>query len=190
MPKSCHWLLSIVFVLLFTSSAAALNQGDWNIGFWTGGGAALSEKGNDTNLWLTGIRAGKVLTKERGSGLFRGNLEYGVEFIPIFLVIQDSTVYGFDFTPLLLKWNFSTDKSALPYFEFGAGMLVSSDDVPEKTSTFNFTPQAGFGLHVLTRNNQAVTFTVKYMHISNGGLRSPNPGLNSIQFFVGYNWFH
>ncbi|MCI0604529.1 acyloxyacyl hydrolase [bacterium] len=193
MTKS-FFLLSIL-LLAFTSHSSAqesliLNKGSWNVGVWTGGGSGVSGTTADTQLWLTGARIGKVLTGDLGKGIFRGRLEYAVEAIPAFFVFQDSTVYGFDVTPIILKWNFTSAHNRwIPYFEAGAGMLLTSEDVPEKTFPFNFTPQAGFGFHIMTGQRQAFTLTLKYMHISNGGLDSPNPGINSVQMFVGYHWF-
>ena len=176
--------------LLYAQEDSVVHKGGWNIGVWTGGGSGVSGSTKDTHLWLTGARFGKVLTQERGTGAFRGHLEYVVEAIPAFLVFQDSTVYGFDFTPLLFKWNFTASQRWTPYFEVGAGMLLTADDVPEKTYPLNFTPQAAFGMHIPTARKQAFTIAVKYMHISNASLSDPNPGINSMQVFVGYNWFH
>ena len=186
-------LLLAIFQLVATFSFAeddlVLNKGSWDVGIWTGGGSAVSGTTSGTDLWLTGMRLGKVLTNERGNGFLRGRLEYTVEVIPAFFVFQNSTVYGFDVTPILLKWNFSSNRRWIPYFELGAGMLLTTEDVPEKTFPFNFTPQAGFGIHLLTNTKQAFTASLKYMHISNGGLDSPNPGINSIQVLIGYHWF-
>ena len=186
----------LFFLLLFVSTYShaqdddlVLNKGTWNIGVWTGGGSGVSGTTSDTELWLTGIRFGKVLTSEHGSSFLRGRLEYTIEAIPAFFVFQNSTVYGFDVTPVLLKWNFSSNRRWIPFFEAGAGMLLTSEDVPEKTFPFNFTPQAGFGFHLLTSPKTAFTLSLKYMHISNGGLDRPNPGINSIQLLVGYHWF-
>ncbi len=192
MMKSLTFLSVLLLALTSHSSATEsliLNKGSWNIGVWTGGGSGVSGGTTDTHLWLTGARLGKVLTSDRGKGIFKGRLEYAVEAIPAFFVFQGSTVYGFDLTPILLKWNFTSEPRWIPYFEVGAGMLLTSEDVPEKTFPFNFTPQAGFGFHIMTGTKQAFTVTLKYMHISNGGLDSPNPGINSVQMFVGYHWF-
>jgi lipid A 3-O-deacylase len=192
MTKSLLFV-SVLLVSLTSHSSAQnapiLSKGSWTLGVWTGGGSGVSGTTSDTQLWLTGARLGKVLTNDMGKGIFRGRLEYTVEAIPVFFVFQDSTVYGFDVTPVLLKWNFTAANRWVPFFEAGAGMLLTSDDVPEKTFPFNFTPQAGFGFHIMTGQKQAFTLTLKYMHISNGGLDKPNPGINSVQMFVGYHWF-
>jgi hypothetical protein len=187
-------LLLIPLILLFVSTGDCqqnmpIEKGTWTIGISTSGGSGVSGNTTETSLWLTGIRFGKVLTKELGNGMLRGRLEYTVETIPVFLVFQEKTIYGFDITPVLLKWNFTGPRGMIPYFEVGAGMLITSDDVPEQTFPFNFTPQAGFGFHILTGPKQAFTIGFRYMHISNGGLESPNPGINTIQVLAGYHWF-
>ena len=166
------------------STTFSIQKGVWEIGMWTGGGTGVSGSTKGTQLWLTGFRFGKVL-----AGGTHGSLEYALEAIPVFVVFQESTIYGMDITPFLLKWNLRSKSRVIPYFEFGAGLLYTSDNVPERTSVLNFTPQGGFGLHVFTHEKQAITFTFKYMHISNGGLESPNPGINSLQLLLGYNWF-
>jgi len=185
-------LLLVVFLLchfVYAQDESVLRKNSWNIGIWTGGGSGVNGRTKDTHLWLTGARFGKVLSTEKGHGTMRGRLEYAIEAIPAFVVFQDSTVYGFDVTPLLFRWNFTGSRKWIPYFELGAGMLLTTDDVPERTFPVNFTPQAGFGFHIFTAPKQAVTLTFKYMHISNGGLDHPNPGINSLQLMVGYQWF-
>jgi lipid A 3-O-deacylase len=192
MTKSLSFLAILLVGVASHSSAQdrpILSKGSWTMGVWTGGGSGVTGTTADTQLWLTGARLGKVVTSDLGKGFFRGRLEYAVEAIPAFFVFQDSTVYGFDVTPILLKWNFTSANRWIPFFEAGAGMLLTSEDVPEKTFPFNFTPQAGFGFHIPTGQKQAFTLTLKYMHISNGGLDRPNPGINSIQMMVGYHWF-
>ena len=184
----------VVFALflsncLYAQDQFVLRKNSWNIGVWTGGGSGVNGKTKNTQLWLTGARFGKVLSQERGNGILRGQFEYAIEAIPAFVIFQDSTVYGFDVTPLLFRWNFTAARKWIPYFELGAGTLFTTKDVPEKTFPVNFTPQAGFGFHLFTNQKQALTLTFKFMHISNGGLDHPNPGINSLQLMVGYQWF-
>ena len=79
--------------------------------------------------------------------------------------------------------------SLLTFFELGGGVLVSLDNVPPGTSNVNFTPQASFGVQIFTREKRAISFAAKYVHISNAGLATPNPGINTVQFSIGYHWF-
>jgi hypothetical protein len=170
--------------------AASLKKGTWDLGVWTGGGHALTGSTSGTGVWNAGFRFGRVMTQEHGPGWLRGNLEWSGDIIPAYVIFQNTNVYGAGFNPALFKWNFTRGKKIAPYFEMGAGMLFTRSDVPAGTSTINFTPQAGFGMHIFTRQKRAVTLTGKYVHISNAGLSTPNPGINTIQFTVGYNWFH
>src|SRR4030095_3398421 len=116
-------LLSILLCshLIYAQNNNVLRKGSWNFGIWTGGGSGVTGSTKGTDLWLTGARFGKVLSSERGHGTMRGELEYAIEAIPAFVVFQDSTVYGFDITPLLFRWNFTASRKWTPYFELGAG---------------------------------------------------------------------
>jgi len=112
-----------------------------------------------------------------------------LKVVPAFLVFQDETVFGIGVTPLLVKWNLKTTGRFVPYFESGAGLVFSSSEVPEGASSLNFTPQDGFGVQIFSNERRAIRFGARYMHISNGGTASPNPGINSLQFLIGYEWF-
>jgi len=166
-----------------------LHHETFEIGLYTGGADALNDHDRGTHFWVTGFRFGRVFTKEHGVGPFRGTLEYAIEAIPAFVIFQKPTVYGFNFSPFLMNWNFTAGKRIIPYFEWGGGLLFTSGPVPENASTFNFTPQLAFGMHFFTAKNRAATFTFKYFHISNAGLESPNPGLNTYQILAGFRWF-
>jgi hypothetical protein len=161
-------------------ASGALKKSNWFAELWTAGGKGVSGSADDTELWLIGGRVGKLLTP---------GMEYNLEVVPAFLVFQEETVYGLSITPLLVKFNLKTKGQWIPYLECGAGLLFTSSDVPQGTSSFNFTPQAGFGVQIFSRERRAIRVAARYMHISNGGLKSPNPGINSIQFVVGYEWF-
>ena len=170
--------------------AASLKKGTWDIGVWTGGGTALTGSTSNTRFWEAGMRFGRILTQEHGSGWLRGNLEWAGDAIPAYVVFQNTTVYGAGFNPVLLKWNFTSGRKIAPFVEMGGGLLFTSSEVPPGTSTVNFTPQGGFGMHIFLREKRALTFTVKGVHISNAGLSAPHPGIiSSIQYSVGYSWF-
>jgi hypothetical protein len=177
----------VLCLFIFAAVAAAedeqdsgwLQKGRWEFGFWSGGGAALTR---DTQMFLTGFRAAKSLTPR---------VQYAFEVIPIFVIFQKDAVYGADVTPFLLKWNFKgTSRKVYPYVLGGAGALLSGSDVPEGTSHLNFTPQGGVGLQFSGQNKHAIAFELRFVHISNGGFKKPNPGINSLQFHIGYSWIN
>jgi len=193
----CLLLLAISCSLLFSAAALASDsaevyrKGNWGLGFYGAGGKGLNGSTAKTEVVWTGLRYKRILTDVKGNGFWRGSLEYGAEFVPLFLIFQKDVVYGAQFSPLLMRWNFQRPGSHLvPFLEGGGGLLMTSDKVPERSSRFNFTPQAGIGLSFFNASGSGVTFQVKYMHISNGGLQKPNPGINSIQMLAGYEWIH
>jgi len=192
MVKHCIVILAVLSVSALAQSlpSDSLEAGAWELGLWTAGGHSVSGGTADTGVWNAGVRVGKVLTGEHGPGWLRGNLEYAVDFIPAYLLVFPSrTSYAGGLNPFILKWNFTGGRKVAPYLELGGGVLVSLDNVPPGTSNVNFTPQASFGVQIFTREKRAVSLAARYVHISNAGLATPNPGLNTIQFLIGYHWF-
>jgi hypothetical protein len=61
---------------------------------------------------------------------------------------------------------------------------------PPNTSSINFTPQLGGGIHWFVRPERSVDFGLDLVHHSNASLGDHNPGYNaSIFFSVGYTWY-
>ncbi|MCI0350008.1 MAG: acyloxyacyl hydrolase [Acidobacteriales bacterium] len=193
-----------------SESPGPLRKGTWEMGVWVGGGHSVSGGTSDTGIFNLGLRLGRVMTGEHGKGWYRGSLEVATDVIPLHLVFQPGfrvtlppvgtpgpitltptreTVYGAGLNPLITKWNFHGTGNFRPYVELGGGMLVTIENVPEFTYKFNFTPQIALGTHLLRGNNRSLSFDVKYLHISNAGLASLNPGINTVQFSLGYHWF-
>ena len=156
---------------------------------WTGGGHGLNGSTSDTGVWNVGFRYGWVLTDAIGPGPLRGRFEYAVDVVPIFVLTQrTNTAYGIGLNPFALKWNFGENKKVVPYFDLGGGVLFTNTDVPEGTNRVNFTTSGALGLHFL-RSKFNWSAEVRFMHISNAGLATPNPGINTIQFRLGLGRF-
>jgi lipid A 3-O-deacylase len=155
----------------------------------TGGGHSVSGGTAKTGVFNVGLRYGWVLTDAHGPGFLKGNVEYAVDAVPLFLVFQPAnTAYGVGINPLVLKWDFVPHGRLLPYAELGGGMLFTTHDVPSRTSSVNFTPGAALGLHILGSVMNG-SLELRYLHISNAGLASPNPGINTIQVRLGLGAF-
>lgn len=188
-------LLLTMCVGLCVSAAAAQNAdairtGAWELGVWTEGGFSVPGGTKDTQIMNAGFRAGKVLTPEIGPGLLRGKFEYAVDVVPVYVVFQKTTVYGAGFNPVVFKWNFTHgNRRMVPFFELAGGTLFSQSDVPAGTNTVNFTTQVALGAQVFQRSKRSINFSVRYMHISNAGLASPNPGINTVQMQLGLHWW-
>ncbi len=182
-----------LFVMLLLGSAAAGAQGVWyrganEWGFLSGGGPAIVGGVRDRGVSFVAGRWGRQLTPDFGRSWYRGNIQYGMEFIPLYLQFQSKTVYGAGATPFLPRYSFTRSRSVAPFVEFGGGLLGTTEPVPEGTSRFNFTPQAGIGLQFLLSGQRSWNIGVRYHHTSNAGLATRNPGINAIIIHTGVSW--
>jgi len=165
-----------------------------------------------------------------GHSLLKGNFEYAGEIFPFWqsytpvfqrascVAIPNSTFIscsplynvggtfsGVSITPIILRWNFTSKKRFMPWFQgaggvlwtnhkypaFGSTILNLTNDGPNSdASVWNFTPQGGVGVHYFLRPKRSVDFGANAVHISSASLGDKNPGVNaSVQFTLGYTWW-
>jgi len=186
-------LAALAFAAFLSAPGARAQAGpiegghEWQV--WTGGGHGTNGKESGDGVWNVGFRYGLVLTKPHGPGFLRGRLEYAVDAVPVFLVVQKTnTAYGAGINPFAFKWTMDNHGSVAPYLELGGGTLFTNTKVPEGTSRINFTTSGAVGLHFL-RSKYNISTELRFMHISNAGLANPNPGINTIQFRIGFGRF-
>ena len=192
MSVSCKAILLLLFSGSLLWAQARPEGGGHEVQLWTGGGPSVPGGTADTSVWNAGVRYGWILTRPYGPGFLKGRFEYAVDAVPAFVVFQKhNTAYGGGFSPLGLKWIFATRGSAEPYLELNGGTLFTNKEVPAGTSEVNFTSAAALGVHLLG-DKYAWSFEVRYMHISNAGLATPNPGINTVQVRLGMGkfWHH
>lgn len=164
-------------------------EGEYEWQAWTGGGHGINGSQHGDGVFNIGGRFGLILTAPHGPGFLRGRLEYAIDAVPVFLVMQTSgTAYGAGFNPFAFKWILLPHQNVAPYFEIGGGTLFTNVQVPETTSRVNFTTSGAFGLHFL-RKKYTWSAEVRFMHISNAGINHPNPGINTIQGRLGFGLF-
>jgi hypothetical protein len=172
-----------------TRAQAGPENGQHEVQVWTGGGHGLNGSTSDTGVWNLGVRYGWVLTGAIVPGPLRGRFEYAMDVVPVFLLTQPTnTAYGLGLDPVALKWNFASHRSVTPYAELAGGLLLSNTQVPPGTSRVNFTPQGAVGVHFL-HSKYNWSAEARFMHISNAGLATPNPGINTIQVRIGFGLF-
>ncbi|MEO1144772.1 MAG: acyloxyacyl hydrolase [Cyanobacteria bacterium J06638_22] len=87
----------------------------------------------------------------------------------------------------ILRWHFVREADWSLYIDGGAGILGTTNDVPRRGSSFNFTPQVGGGTTIRLNDEQRLMVGVRWHHISNADLFSGNPGLDTIFGYVGLN---
>ena len=187
-----RYSLFIACVLLASPlcwAQAGPEQGGNEVEIWAGGGHSVSGGRGDTGAFNAGLRYGWIITGPHLPGFLRGRFEYAVDAVPLFFVFQPAnTAFGAGFDPIALKWNFVRHGRLSPYLELCGGTLFTNHDVPFGTNPVNFTDQAAFGVHILgARHN--VSLELRYEHISNAGLATPNPGVNTVQVRLGAGRF-
>jgi len=181
-------------LLLLAGSVIAAGQAapekDGNeVQIWTGGGHSVSGGRGDTGIFNAGLRYGWIITDLHLPSFLRGRFEYALDAVPVFLAFQPiNTAYGVGFDPLGLKWDFQRHRTISPYLELTGGVLFSNHDIPPGTNTVNFMDQAALGMHILGAKHN-VSLELRYMHISNAGLATPNPGVNTVQVRLGIGKF-
>jgi hypothetical protein len=159
------------------------------VGFWTTGGHGTNGSTQHTGVWTAGFRYGWILTEPHGPSFLRGRFEYAVDALPVFVVFQPTnTAYGAAVNPFALIWDFDTHGRVVPYLDLGGGVLFTNTQVPAGTSRINFTTAGAVGMHFLV-GKLNWTADVRFMHISNAGLQSANPGINTVQLRLGIGWF-
>ncbi|HZC23979.1 MAG TPA: acyloxyacyl hydrolase [Candidatus Binatia bacterium] len=164
-------------------------QGGHEIQIWAGGGHSVSGGRGNTGAFNAGLRYGWILTDLHLPSFLRGRFEYAVDAVPVFLIFQPAnTAYGVGFDPLGLKWNFQRRRRFSPYLELTGGVVFTDHNVPTGTNTVNFMDQAALGTHILGAKRN-VSLELRYMHISNAGLATPNPGINTVQVRLGVGNF-
>ncbi len=194
---SCLRGVILLFTFIATSVIASaqskpLDGQPWDLGVWAGGGFSVPGGTKDTHAINLGARLGKVLTDDHGGSFLRGNFEWSADLIPVYYLWQPApaqNAYAAAFNPLNLKWNFTSSARTVPYLELGGGVLFSNHAVPVNTSHVNFVTHATLGFQFFNNDRRAFTAGIRYEHISNAGLTVPNPGINTVQFQVGLNWF-
>jgi hypothetical protein len=75
------------------------------------------------------------------------------------------------------------------FCEAGGGIEYTGLILPELPLRFNTTLQAGVGVNLFSSDRAALTLTCRFHHVSNGGRKRPNVGLNSSMLLVGTSWF-
>ncbi|MFQ5791073.1 MAG: acyloxyacyl hydrolase [Acidobacteriota bacterium] len=161
---------------------------EWNLSLGGGYAHVIRNSAGDISVAEQGIRWGRVFSPSHGEHWHQGAWQFGLEFHPVFLVLQGETVYGSGVTPSIRRV-FTAHGKMVPTLAIGLGILATTEKVPEGESRFNFTPQLGLGFYYFLRPRRALVFEYRFHHISNAGRTDRNPSINSSMLVVGFSWF-
>lgn len=115
------------------------------------------------------------------------DLSISTEFNGVYVDQNGQDAAGGNFN-LLFRWYYLQEETWALYFESGAGLLWTTHDVPDSGSSFNFVPQAAFGISLAMENQSRLNIAVGWQHISNANLFDDNPGRDSIIMHVGMSF--
>ena len=189
-------------------SAHRLYKGLGELSIWSGYSfSSISGK----FLALTPNRQFAVVGLGYGRILAAGNnvaLAYTFDVIPVAVVtnnprteiigegvfsteyVRRTSVYGFGFAPIGLKFYFLQAKRVKFFASSTAGFLTFLNEVPvERARKFNFTFDFGLGMQITTGSRSALTLGFKLHHLSNAQTAEDNPGLDSGVFYFGVSSF-
>ncbi len=124
------------------------------------------------------------LTGLIGDSWYRGAWFYHME---AGLALSDRSKYLVGWSPLMVQYKFfSSERRWSPNFLFGGGFALTNwkDVAYELGSELQFLLHCGAGLEYFKKEG---TYSVNYrfFHVSNGGIRLPNTGLNAHLFTLG-----
>ena len=91
--------------------------------------------------------------------------------------------------PLFFSLRYDRGQALVPFVEGGEGVLYSNLLGERLGSRFQFSSQAGAGLHWFLDKNLALTAAYRLRHISNGGITRVNSGLNTDFYMIGVTYF-
>jgi lipid A 3-O-deacylase len=117
----------------------------------------------------------------RGNWELLGQIFGGEQFYP-------SRAYFVGGGPLI-RYDFAPSRRVVPFVDFGGGVSATDIRDGDLSTTFEFNLQAGAGAHFFLRDNVALTFQYRFIHMSNAGIKFPNLGLNNSTFLLGVTWF-
>ena len=141
-------------------------------------------------VWTAGFRYGWVITEPHGPGFLRGRFEYAVDAVPVFVVFQPTnTAYGAAVNPVRadLGFRYARPRRAVPRSRRRGSFYQHASSARELPG-INFTTAGAVGVHFLA-GKVNWTADVRFMHISNAGLQTLNPGINTVQLRLGLGWF-
>ena len=130
----------------------------------------------------------RELTRELAPGMFKGRFAWGIEAMPLFAQFTPSRIYGVGIAPVVWRWNFVPRPRWSAFAELSMGGLWTTEPIPEKTGTLNFSAHWGGGVRFPIRGGDSLLVSYRFQHFSNGNQFSSNPGVNSHVVLAG--WSH
>ncbi len=95
----------------------------------------------------------------------------------------------FALSPLIFNYRYDTGSFFVPYIEGGEGIVLTTLNHLNIGGPFEFSSQGGGGFDLFLSRENALSFDVRYRHISNLGISNDNSGLETVFFTIGLSHF-
>jgi Lipid A 3-O-deacylase (PagL) len=189
-----------------------LKRGDNEYGVWGGGafsattvfGGLTDAEADERGFVVAAFRYGRTLAANDDVAL-----QYTLDAIPMALAVGNiessttvttpagpvttfrrGTAYGVGVTPLGLQLDFANGSRVKPFVHVNGGLLVFSESVPlPDAGKLALIGEAGAGVRVFTSERRALSFGVRFHHLSNGDRAGSNRGLNQFVIYAGFSVF-
>jgi Lipid A 3-O-deacylase (PagL) len=128
------------------------------------------------------------LTGVVGEGFFRGVLEYKAEAtLGVIPTLNDRGLIGL--SPVGIRYNLTSAGRLVPFVEGHLGVAYA--DIPKhiQGTRFSFTESAGIGFRYFVGDKTAVELSGRFRHLSNAGMKEPNPGINDVYVLFGVSFY-
>ena len=113
-------------------------------------------------------------------------------FVPPYQrVSPPHAVYGFAIAPVGFALDVFRTRRIHPFVETMEGLIASTEPIPENqpdASGLNFLFDLGVGVRWSVSPSRAVSLGYRFLHISNAGTTSFNPGVDNNIFYLGYSF--
>jgi hypothetical protein len=189
-----------------------LKRGDNEYGVWGGGafsattvfGGLTDAEADERGFVVAAFRYGRTLAANDHLAL-----QYTLDAIPMALAVGNiessttlptpagpvttfrrDTAYGAGVTPLGLQLDFANGSRVKPFVHVNGGLLVFNESVPlPDAGKLALVGEAGGGVRVFTSERRALSFGLRFHHISNGDRSGSNRGLNQFVIYAGFSVF-
>jgi hypothetical protein len=193
------FVVTLFFIILIAGSSVAgelnsrwIDEGSSSFGLQAGWGFTDDiPSGDRTDLSFLFFFPNyqRNLTGMIGESFYQGVLNWQVE-AGVASILNKDGEYLIGISPLMLQYKFLDPKrSWAPNVLVGAGIALTDWDEPaseELGGEFQFLLHGGAGLEFF-QDSWSYSLNYRFLHVSNGGIETPNIGLNSHIFSLGLN---
>ena len=138
-----------------------------------------------TTLWYTIGAVPAAILSQPGTSYHFNEATHAYTIIPF-----RQYTYGAGLSPVGFRAVFGDHWRVKPYFEPSVGFLSFTRPTPVPLARrFNFEFQFGAGVQLARKKNHAVRTGVMFLHFSNHGTATYNPGVDSCVVYASYSFF-